>query len=48
MGGTLIIEDDHRINRRKSEIVSNQWKYNTVITTEVIKILELVNTAVKT
>ena len=47
MSEAWTIEDDYRINRCKSEIVSNQWMYNAVIAAEAITILDLVNTVVK-
>ena len=47
MTGAWIIEDDYRINRCKSEWVSNQWIQNTVIAAEAMIMLDLVTTVVK-
>ena len=47
MSGVWIIEDDYRINRCNSELVSNQWMQNPVIATEEIITLDLVTTVAK-
>ena len=47
MGGTWIIEEDYRINRCKSELVSNQWMHTTVIAAEAITMLDLVTAVVR-
>ena len=47
MEGAYIIEDDHRINRFKSELVSDQWTHDVVIAAEAITTLCLVTTVVR-
>ena len=47
MVGVRIIEDNYRINRCKSELLSSQWMHNSVIVTETITTLDLITAVVR-
>ena len=48
MAGVWIIEDEHNVTRCQSKLWSKQWMQNSAIAAEVIIMLDLVTTDVKT